>query len=397
MIINPLVAAAAVAASAVGNLFPGTWMEWRSSRHLDSYYQPQRHVYEPFRLSNEAADSDRQFYSVEDVLNEQSKEFDAFAMPSTPFIFQDAEILSKETIESGTTKQNRPPPLLKTNNPWILLGIGTSATFDDVRRAYKEMTKKYHPDVVVGPDATVDERREANEAFSRINAAFEYFKRKESEEVYEYNTYIDGERVTRSVVVVPDESQQMDPYRINYDRIIEMSEYRKHHPQTKMWYEAENDYHQRHNGFVTYSDAHSKGKWWYTRRFAQINDHGRKIPNKNKLWDNRKHDEQQVARSSGGFGFIRSQDWWWNEVSSFEYEGSNNNHEYQMKNNNKSRSTKSAYPYKEKIWSEFKSSAEVLPPKSTASAEFDYDRQESHLPGDKWWKGNESIFGEFSP
>jgi choline dehydrogenase-like flavoprotein len=115
--------------------------------HLpDSYFQPQRHVYEPFRLSNEAADSDRQFYSVEDVLNEQSKEFDALAMPSTPFIFQDAEILSKETIESGTTKQNRPPPLLKTNNPWILLGIGTSATFDDVQRAYKEMTKKYHPD-----------------------------------------------------------------------------------------------------------------------------------------------------------------------------------------------------------------------------------------------------------
>jgi hypothetical protein len=398
MIINPLVAAASIAASAVSNFFPGDWMGRRISRHPDSYFQQQRHDDEPFRLSNKAADSDRQFYSVEDELNDQSREFDAFTMPYTPIIFQDAEILSKKTIQSDTKKQNRPPPLLNTNNPWKLLGIDTGASFDDVRHAYKQMTKIYHPDAVVGPDATIDERRDANEVFSRINTAFEFLKRKESEEVYEYSMYIDGERVTRSVVVDPDECQQMDPYRINYDRIIEMSEYRKHHPQTKMWYEAENDYHQRHNGFVTYSDsAHSKGKWWHTRRFEQRNDDGGTIPSNSKLWDNQKHDdEQHVARSSGGFGFIRSQDRWWDEVSSFEYEGSNNNHDYQMKNNNKFRSTKNGYPYKDKIWSKVESSA-VVPHKPIVSTEFDSIRQESYPPEDKWWKGNESVFGEFSP
>ncbi|KAL7430435.1 hypothetical protein ACHAXH_001466 [Discostella pseudostelligera] len=396
MIINPIVAAAAVAARAVGTIFPGDWMDRRSSRH-DVYYQ-QRHQHddEPFRFRNEAPITDRQY--IESDLYEQSREFDAFTMTHTTFIFQDAEILSKETIKPDGNSNPPPPPLPNTNNPWELLGIDTSATFDDVRRAYRRMTKMYHPDAVAGPDATADERRNANEDFARINAAFEFIKRKDSEEVYEYIMYVDGERVTRSVVVASGESQQMDPYRINYDRIIDMSDYTTHRPKTKMWYEAENDYHQMHNGFASYSgDAHSKGKWWHSNGFAQRNDDVGTIPSKEIMWNRRIDAEQQDARHCGGVGFNPSQDRWWDERTSFDHKGPSNNHDCQVRNNNKFRRTKKhGYPYKDMVWNEFDSSAEVSHNPSD-TVEFDYDHQENHLPRDKWWKGNEIISGEFSP
>lgn len=398
MIINPIIAAAAVAARAVGTIFPGDRMDRRPSRY-DDYYQ-QRHPHDdgPFRFRTETPITGRQYHSnIENELYDQSREFDAYAMTHTPFIFQDAEILSKETIKPAGTA-NQPPQLPNTNNPWVLLGIDTSTTFDDVRRAYRRMTKIYHPDVVAGPDATADDRRNANEDFARINAAFEFIKRKESEEVYEYVMYVDGERVTRSVVVATGESQHLDPYRINYDRILDMSEYRKHRPRTKMWYEAENDYHQMHNGFASYSgDNHSKEKWWHSNGFAERNDDVGTISSKETMWTSRKHAaEQQDASRCGDIRFNPSQDRWWDERTPYDHKGPSNNHDCQVRNKNMFRRTKKhGYAYKDMVWNEFDSSAEASHNPSTV--EFDYDHKENHLHRDKWWKGNEIISGEFSP
>jgi curved DNA-binding protein CbpA len=358
MIINPLVAAAAVAARAVGTIFPGDWMGRRSSRYPGINFQPW-HDDEHFHFTDDdVLNTGRQYHSnIENDVYRQSKEFDSFTMTYTPFIFQDAEILSKDTI-----KPDRPPKLPNTNNPWKLLGIDTGDKFNDIRRAWKKMAKIYHPDVVVGPDASADERRDANEDFARINAAFEFLKRKASEEIYEYNTYIDGEQVTKSVVVVPGESRQMDPYRINYDRIIEMSEYRKHRPQTKMWYEAENDYHQRQNGFAAYPcDSYSKGKWWHTKRFAQRTEDFGTIQSKETMWDNRNSVvEAQDVRRTNEFGFTPNQDRWWDDKSS--QEGPVNNRKYRVGSNNHRPANQESYP-----------------------------------PIDKWWKGNASAFDKFSP
>ena len=385
MIINPIIAAAAVAARAVGTIFPGDWMERRTDYYQEWHDEP------PYRDATHSMD--RQYYNMdmEERLHDQGREFHAFVTTTnSPVFVQDAEILSKETTTNHGSS-NRPPPLLNTNNPWKLLGLETGASFDEIRKAYKEMVKIYHPDVVVGPDASADERREANDDFARINAAFQFHKRKASEKVYEYSMYIDGKQVTRSVVM-SDEHQYNDPYRIDYDRLREMSEHRKRRPKTTMWHEAENDYQQRHNGFQSYSvDAYSKGQWCHTS--GARHDVTGRIISTEQNWGNRMTAEQQESMRSD-FGFSPVQDHWGDERSS--YDVSKHNQEYQSRNINKFRSTeKQPYPYKDRLWNE--SYSTEAPRRPTKTVDVNDDDQRSYLPMDKWWKGDETAFGDFSP
>lgn len=90
----------------------------------------------------------------------------------------DAQIIEKNTSEEQAAKA---PPLPQTNNPFALLGLCVAASFDAVRQAYKEKVKVYHPDVLVGPDASPEERKQANWDFARINSAYDILKRKEDE------------------------------------------------------------------------------------------------------------------------------------------------------------------------------------------------------------------------
>lgn len=63
----------------------------------------------------------------------------------------------------------------ETDNAYKILGIDPSATDDEVKRAYREMAKKNHPDLV---SSLGDEVREAAEKkFQEINAAYETIKK----------------------------------------------------------------------------------------------------------------------------------------------------------------------------------------------------------------------------
>lgn len=42
-----------------------------------------------------------------------------------------------------------------------------------MKRAFRRMTKLYHPDAVTTKDSTEAERRQANDEFARINAAYQ--------------------------------------------------------------------------------------------------------------------------------------------------------------------------------------------------------------------------------
>ena len=56
-------------------------------------------------------------------------------------------------------------------NPYEVLGISPSATNEEVRSAYRELAKKYHPDNYVdSPLADMAEERmkEINEAYDRF-------------------------------------------------------------------------------------------------------------------------------------------------------------------------------------------------------------------------------------
>jgi hypothetical protein len=66
-----------------------------------------------------------------------------------------------------------PPPLPDTDDPFVLLGLDPTTDRKEIKRAYKRRALRYHPDVVVGPGSTPEERREASEQFARVNAAYE--------------------------------------------------------------------------------------------------------------------------------------------------------------------------------------------------------------------------------
>ena len=63
----------------------------------------------------------------------------------------------------------------KTDNAYTVLGISPSATDEEVKKAYRDMAKKNHPDLVSNLG---DEVREAAEKkFQEINAAYETIKK----------------------------------------------------------------------------------------------------------------------------------------------------------------------------------------------------------------------------
>ena len=157
----------------------------------------------------------------------------------------------------------KPPPLPQTNDPFTLLNLSPTASFDAVRRAYKDFVKVYHPDVVVGPDASPNERKEANWDFARINAAYDILKQRENEEVFEYNVFLDGMQVTKTVRMNTEQRQRKkDAQYIDYDRIRQVAEYRKSHPKKKMWYEEDREYRQMNNGFENDMPHYRNEKWW---------------------------------------------------------------------------------------------------------------------------------------
>ncbi len=57
------------------------------------------------------------------------------------------------------------------NNPYKVLGISSDATDEEVKKAYRELARKYHPDNYVGnplADLVEEKMKEVNEAYDQI-------------------------------------------------------------------------------------------------------------------------------------------------------------------------------------------------------------------------------------
>lgn len=56
----------------------------------------------------------------------------------------------------------------RMNNPYEVLGLKNNATDDEVKKAYKTLAKKYHPDVTGNDPAAAKKMQEINAAYDQI-------------------------------------------------------------------------------------------------------------------------------------------------------------------------------------------------------------------------------------
>ena len=62
-----------------------------------------------------------------------------------------------------------------TDSAYVILQVDKNATDEEVKKAYKRMCIKYHPDKVA--NLGEDTQRAANEKFKEINNAYEKIKK----------------------------------------------------------------------------------------------------------------------------------------------------------------------------------------------------------------------------
>ena len=55
-------------------------------------------------------------------------------------------------------------------DPYTILGVSRSATDDEIKRAYRELASKYHPDRNGGSAEAEEKMKEINAAYSQIVA-----------------------------------------------------------------------------------------------------------------------------------------------------------------------------------------------------------------------------------
>ena len=65
-----------------------------------------------------------------------------------------------------------------TNWAYTVLEITPDASDDEIKKAYREMAKKHHPDMVA--QLGEDIKRSATEKFQKINSAYEEIKKQRS-------------------------------------------------------------------------------------------------------------------------------------------------------------------------------------------------------------------------
>lgn len=91
-----------------------------------------------------------------------------------------AEAVGDNTYSSGNRGQRRSRPTddTYTKDPYRVLGIDSSATDDEVKRAYRRMAMKYHPDRVA--DMSEEIQQNAARQMREINEAYEVIKLRRS-------------------------------------------------------------------------------------------------------------------------------------------------------------------------------------------------------------------------
>ena len=63
-------------------------------------------------------------------------------------------------------------------DPYGVLGVSKNASFDEIKKKYRELVKKYHPDILMGKGADDEIVQEGTKKLQEINKAYEILKEK---------------------------------------------------------------------------------------------------------------------------------------------------------------------------------------------------------------------------
>jgi molecular chaperone DnaJ len=100
-------------------------------------------------------------------------------------------------------------------NPYKVLGIKEGASYDEIKRAYRELVKKYHPDRY--RDNPLSDL--AEEKMREINEAYEYLMKNAGSYQYKYGSYESSDASSGSY---KQQYQQQSGYRTQYASEDEM-------------------------------------------------------------------------------------------------------------------------------------------------------------------------------
>lgn len=79
-----------------------------------------------------------------------------------------------QSRSSGRRSTSRVDPLVEA---YAVLGCSPSATDDEIKRAYRDKAKKYHPDEMVAKGLPPELIQKANDEMARVNAAYDLIKK----------------------------------------------------------------------------------------------------------------------------------------------------------------------------------------------------------------------------
>lgn len=109
------------------------------------------------------------------------------------------------------------------NDPYVVLGLSPNATEDEVKKAYKKLAKKYHPDVTGNDTAAAKKMQEVNAAYDAIiNKKTDYYQQSSGSGYggYGYGGYSSGYREESDFGDYPNEMKAAINY-INARRYME--------------------------------------------------------------------------------------------------------------------------------------------------------------------------------